>query len=441
MKEMIRIDQNKVFAVLITLLTIWLSFSTAFAIESKNYLLSENSKVELAATSDKFFNIFLLGVDFGKPGYYGSGGKKHFTDCHTDSIMVISINIDKITVDLVSIPRDTLTYVPNIRGIYKLNAAINCAKTIEEGIQNAVNAASWLLGGIPIDRYFVVDMNAVIALGDAIGGVDFNMDMAYTASYDRKYHKGMQHLDGLGIMDYLRARGNATIGANDLGRTDRNRKMISAVLKKLRSDFSLIPKALAAVNTEKHHVYTNIDQEDMLLLMLVALRFDSPSIGSHVLTGKYINALRGWNFTFTDQQHRLDVLKEVYGIDAEPIPYVSKKYTKWLEDIGFTYARHIFMAEKLLHFAQSSNSTTSEQQDLLAQFIGSYNEMIKAFEQAADTTSSADNKTMRDIGKQLKELGDKVAAAFHYPEKYSWRGNSYWYRDPLINEYYDIKWY
>ena len=99
------------------------------------------------------------------------------------------------------------------------------------------------------------------------------------------------------------------------------------------------------------------------------------------------------------------------------------------------------MAEKLLHFAQSSSSTTSEQQDLLAQFIGSYNEMIKAFEQAADTMSSADNKTMRDIGKQLKVLGDKVAAAFHYPEKYSWRGNSYWYRDPLINEYYDIKWY
>ena len=349
------------------------------------------------------------------------------------------MNVDKKLINLVSIPRDTVTYVPNVRGIYKLNAAINCAETTEEGIQNTVNAASWLLGGVHLDRYVLVDMNAFIALGDAIGGVDFEMDMAYMSG-DRKYRKGMQHLDGQGIMDYVRARKNAPIDTHDIGRTNRGRRMIAAILEKLRSDLTLIPKVLAVLNTEKH-IYTNLNQEDIPQLIQMAMTMDIRNIGSHVLTGKYLTAMK-WNFTFTDQQHRLDVLKEVYGIDAEPIPYVSKKYTQWLEKDGFTYARYIFMAEELLNHAHSVNNITIGQQTLLTQFTSAYEEMIKAYEQAADSMNNADGEMMRKKGHQLRTLGDRVAESFHYTEKYWWQGNNnYWYRDPLINEYSKINWH
>ncbi len=413
----------------------------AYAVESKNLLLSPNANVRPANTADRFLNILLLGVDYGTTGYWGSGRKKTFEDCHTDSVLVVSLNLDKRKVDLVSVPRDTLTYIPHVKGIYKLNAAINCAESTEEGIRRVSDAVGWLLGGISIDKYYLVDMNAVIALGDAIGGVDFDLEMSYKGRDGRTYRKGMQHLDGQGIMDYIRARKNATVNANDVGRTGRNRKMMAAIFKKLRSDFSLIPKALAVVNAEKYHIFTNINQEDLQMLMQTSLTMDTRNIGSHVLTGKYMKALKGWNFTFTDQQHRLEVLKEVYGIEAEPIPYVSKQYTKWLEDVGFTYARSIFIAEKLLNHAKQVNGATAEQQALLDEFEPAYRHLITSFEQAADSMSAKDGRTLRDAGKQLKALGDKVAEAFRYPDQYSWKGGNYWYRDPLINGYPDIKWY
>lgn len=412
------------------------NITTALAVESKNLLLSKNSNLQTKETSDKFINILLLGVDVG-----GSGGKKKLEECHTDSVLVVSLNLAKKTVDLVSIPRDTLTYVPNVKGIYKLNAAFNCATSVEEGIQNSIHAVSWLLGGIKIDYYCLVDMKAMTALGHAIGGVDFDMDMAYKGSSGRKYRKGMQHLDGVGIMDYVRARKNATINANDLGRTGRNRRMIAAILKKLYGDMTLVSKALAVVDAGEHNIYTNIRREDVPSLSDTALTMDIQNIGSYVLTGNYRRALQGWNFTFTDQQHRIKVLKEVYGIDAEPIPYVSKKYTEWLDDAGFTYARYIFVAEKLLNHANSVSSATDEQKKLLGEFTLAYEETIRAFEDAADSMGGKNGRVMQEKGKKLRTLGDQLAKAFQYPDQYSWKGNKYWYRDSMINEYPDIKWY
>ena len=49
-------------------------------------------------------------------------------------------------------------------------------------------------------------------IGDLIGGIDYDLDMAYTGSSGRTYQKGYQHLDGTGIYDYMRARRNATSG-------------------------------------------------------------------------------------------------------------------------------------------------------------------------------------------------------------------------------------
>ena len=41
-------------------------------------------------------------------------------------------------------------------------------------------AASWMLGGIPIYAYYGVSMPVVKDLVDAIGGVTFDIDVAFT---------------------------------------------------------------------------------------------------------------------------------------------------------------------------------------------------------------------------------------------------------------------
>lgn len=418
------------------------SAAAAFAVDSKNPLLCPSKRMEHVATADRFFNILLLGVDFGGEGYRGSGKKSVFEDCHTDSVMVVSVNLDKNNVHLVSIPRDTLTYIPEVKGIYKLNAAINCADTLDEGIKRITGAVEWVMGGIKIDKYCLVDMDGVIALGNAIGGIDFDLEMTYRGRDGRLYKAGNQHLDGQGIMDYLRARKNATKAANDIGRTGRGRKMVSALFQKLSSNLMLVPRALFVVLSGEHHIHTNMSFGDLQQMVQLARSVQGKDIGSSVMQGWLRRALKGWNFHFIDEEHRQKVLKEVYGIEAEPLEYTSMKYATWLEDTGLRQARSIFVAEIVADHLQGVTQMSDEQRQLADDFMAAYDSAIEAFEKAAETLQRKDTGNLEKCVRLMKNAADQVIKAFQLTDpQLSWRTKNAWYCDPLINGYPDVKWY
>ncbi|MDD2395829.1 MAG: LCP family protein, partial [Sphaerochaeta sp.] len=301
-----------------------------------NPLLNPNTLTEYATLPDNTLNILLLGIDFGHEGYWGSGYKKILEDCHTDAVLVISVHLDTQKIDFVSLPRDTLTYVPGIRGIYKLNAAFNCGTSIEGGLNKACQAASWVLGGIKIDEYCAVDMNMMEKLGDAMGGIDFDLEMSYTGHSGTRYYKGLHHLDGTGIMDYLRSRTNATVKSNDIGRTGRQRALMIAIFEKLKQNPTLLWKVAqtALENTDDFFTSDGINSASLLAMIPFLLGMKEEDVGSYVITGKYRTALDGWNFTFTDQENRQAVIQEVYGIEVPPLTYVDYNYTKWLVESG-----------------------------------------------------------------------------------------------------------
>ncbi len=375
-------------------------------------------------------NILLLGID--KSDAAVAKGR----DYHTDAILVAAVNFDDSKIDLVSLPRDTLTYVPRIQGIYKLNAAINCGggKT-EEGFLKACEAASWVLGGIRIDYYCAVDMEAMADIGDAIGGVDFKLDMSYSGSYG-KYHKGMQHLNGKGILDYLRVRRNATENANDLGRTARQRDLIITILKKMLGDKDSLASALKAIQNRKDGFFTNMSLAQMLTYLPLAMKVDLDTIGSHVITGKYRTALNGWNFTFTDQKSRREVIKKVYGTDVPELEFVSYAYTKWLMANGFAVVRYISIAKLMREDISRQDAATmsTEQKEVLDLFDRAYGKTVEAFDQAADSMSERDTKSMTAAAKELRRQGDALYELFDGIGKPAWVSGQYWYADRMINE-------
>jgi len=402
---------------------------------SRNPLIDPHD-TPVAKTPQRYTNILLLGVDFGFQGYLGSGSyfKKTLEDCHTDAVMVVSINMTTSEVNLISLPRDTVTYVPGVRGIYKLNAAFNCADTVGEGFERICNAASWLLGGIPIDHYCAVDMAAMIALGDFIGGVDIEVDMNYTGHSDRNYYKGMQHLDGVGITDYLRARKNATVEGNDIGRTGRQRRMMTAIFEKVKSNSGLIKSGWDYATSGEINFFTDMSLAKVLNLLNKVKNADS--IGSHVITGEYRTALQGWNFTFTDQANRIEVIREVYGIEVEEIPYVSYQYTDWLMEEGMRSAQYIAVAREVLDYAATLPQLTQEQQDAVTQLTNDRNQAILAFETAADSMTKEDQNVMVSSRRTLLESANRAADLLAYPEAGKLlHGIDYWYKDPSINEY------
>ncbi len=438
---------------------------------SVNPLIDPPVITEYTETEDDFFNILLLGVDYGFSGYWGSGKKTKLENCHTDAVMVLSVNLDRQKINLVSIPRDTFTYIPTVRleekanpftlpqnqpapspavhGIYKLNAAINCADTTEQGIKNTCAAVSWLLGGIEIDRYIAVDMNAMIALGDAMGGVDFDVDMSYSGHSGTYYHAGMQHLDGQGIMDYVRARRNATVDANDVGRTGRQRRMIAAILQKLLGNIMLINNVYNVMENGSINIFKNVDQNNFFELAGAINQWSGSSLSaddlfaSYVLTGSYQWGMTKWLFTFTDQQNRLDVLKTVYGIDADPLPFVSKEYADWLlksdqsytlED-GMMNARYIRVAQQILDYAHSLPFLAADQQSAVDALTTAWDAAAAAFTQASSTLSKADTQVMQAAVQALVPVAEAAAATVEYPRKIQWDTALGWWMDPVLYDY------
>jgi len=371
-------------------------------------------------------NVLLLGID--KNDRSSSKGY----DYHTDAIMVVAVNLDENKVDLVSLPRDTLTYVPGIRGIYKLNAAINCGggKT-EEGFQKVCEAAAWVMGGIRIDYYCAVDMKAMEAIGDAIGGVDFDLETPVEG-----YHSGRQHLDGKGIVAYLRSRTGAKVNANDIGRTGRQRELMWAIYDKIMRDKSLIPKLLLETQSLEKAFFTNMSLPDMMTFVQVAVKLDTAKVGSHVITGKYRTALQNWNFTFTDQAHRQEVIRQVYGVQVPELSYVSFEYTKWLVDHGFSVVHCLGVAKQLLEevAAQNPSAMSTVQREALEAAQLAYGMTVDAFDVAADSMAPEDTRNMESRAKELRKQGDALLALFGGTRKLSWYSGKYWYADRMINE-------
>ena len=163
------------------------------------------------------YNILLYGVD------NDAGG--------SDTNMLMRFDAVNKTVDVVSLPRDTL--MSNGR---KLNSSYNNGGTekLRSNIEDML--------GIPVDFYVSVDLKGFIALIDQIGGVDFDVpeDMDYDDPYqDLHIHfkKGLQHLNGQQAMEVVRFRHNNDNtgygGQQDLGRIGTQQAFLKTVAQKL----------------------------------------------------------------------------------------------------------------------------------------------------------------------------------------------------------------
>lgn len=202
-------------------------------------------------------NILILGGD-SRGGNNGVG--------RSDSIMIASIDPMTKKMHLFSILRDTYVKIPGVG-----NDRINAAYAIG-GPNLSMKTASDLLG-IPIQYYVMTDFEGFIALVDAIGGIEIDVekDMRYRDSadnhqYDINLKKGFQHLNGEQALQYVRFRHDAL---SDYARTERQRKFLKAVAEKMQTTGSLIrlPKILNSIDP---YIETNLTTTDMLKLGALA---------------------------------------------------------------------------------------------------------------------------------------------------------------------------
>ena len=272
-------------------------------------------------------NILLIGVDYA-PERDDWRGKKYF---HSDVMIILAINKETGSVNLISLPRDTYAKIPGVEGIYKLNAAMDCGGGWKDnpqgGCQKVCEAASWMIGNIPIQYYYAVDMSAVKGLVDAIDGVDFNVDVDFKMQ-GRSYKAGMQHMNGQAVLDYLRVRKDLGDDSGDLNRINRQKDMLIAILQKLK-DTGLIFKIPDILGAFTGNLQTNVDLASTGALAAYAYTVDTDKIRLYSMDGSYCYRLFNWNFVITDQNKRVQIIKDVYGFDisnSEDVKALEAKY-------------------------------------------------------------------------------------------------------------------
>lgn len=146
----------------------------------------------------------------------------------SDALMVATLNNAEKSVKLVSIPRDSLVYVPEVGYETKINHAYayGGARASVETVENLLD--------IPIDYYFTLNFEAFIDVVDALGGITVEVPYELYEQDSRGTKDaihllpGEQELDGEEALALARTRKLD----NDIERGKRQQEIIKAAMKK-----------------------------------------------------------------------------------------------------------------------------------------------------------------------------------------------------------------
>ncbi len=187
-------------------------------------------------------NILLLGTD-ERADEYGPP--------HTDTMMLVSLDLQKKTAGMISLPRDLWVPIPG----YDITTKINTAYIVGErrnypggGPQLAKDTVSSFIGR-PVDYYVRVNFSGFVRFVDLIGGVDVLVEQTIhdeqypTSDYGvETFHvdAGQHHFDGETSLKYVRTRH----GDSDYYRANRQQQVIQAVMDKILAA-DMIPTLVA----------------------------------------------------------------------------------------------------------------------------------------------------------------------------------------------------
>ncbi|MHA6250855.1 LCP family protein [Oceanobacillus sp. CAU 1775] len=208
-------------------------YTTADSVLSESYENDEREKSELRKTavdpSSDNVSILIMGLD-------ASNIRANADNSRTDTLMVATLNKSDKSVKLLSIPRDTLTYIPEVGYETKINHAHAYG-----GTRATIDTVENLLE-VPIDYYVKLNFEAFIDVVDAVNGITVEVpyELYEMDSQDRKgaIHllPGEQDLNGEEALALARTRKLD----NDIQRGKRQQEIIKAIVKKAVSVNSIL---------------------------------------------------------------------------------------------------------------------------------------------------------------------------------------------------------
>ena len=219
---------------------------------------------------------------------------------NTDTIMVATLDLNELTFEVVSIPRDTMVNVSwslkKANSIYSHKQLTHRGDSdmLEKTMADTVIEFSKFLG-YRVDYWAVVNLRAFVTLVNTIGGVDFYIpvDMDYD-DYDQGLHihytRGMKHLTGQQALEVVRFRN--TYASGDIRRISVQQDFMMAAVKQILAKSGSVNtvdfvKDLAAVFIRD--VKTNIPLENLIRYGNSFMNMDAENIRFHTMPGNTVD--------------------------------------------------------------------------------------------------------------------------------------------------------
>ena len=202
-----------------------------------------------------------------------------------DSIMLVNVAPNGQKVAL-SIPRDTYAEIPGV-GWDKINAsyAYGGPQLLVETVEK--------LTGLTVDHFVQIGMGAVPDMVDAVGGVELCYDNDADDQYSGlKWSAGCHTVDGTTALQFSRMRYQDPEG--DIGRTKRQRQVISKVISSAASPSTLVNPA-KTLRVERAGSKSFTIDEDSSVVTVASLVWALRGASSNQMMG--VPPIESLNFT------------------------------------------------------------------------------------------------------------------------------------------------
>lgn len=296
----------------------------------KDYNTSDSESIK----QTKPISILLMGVDTG------DSERKSTWQGNSDSMILVTINPETKTTTMTSLERDVLVTLsgPKDNDMTGVQAKLNAAYA-SGGAKMAIMTVQDLLD-IEIDNYIQINMQGLVDLVDAVGGItvtnnfDFPISIAekepeYTATVEPGTHK----INGEQALVYARMRYDDPEG--DYGRQKRQREVIQKVMKKILAldSVSSYKKILSAVSG---NMQTNIEISSSTIPSLLGYTDALSNVETYQLQGEG-EMINGTSYESVSADHLLEIQNNIKKQLGQKESDTLKTTTVLSEDLYGTY--------------------------------------------------------------------------------------------------------
>lgn len=217
----------------------------------------------------------------------GYGGQGHDGAYLTDSLLLLHSDLPSGKTAQLGIPRDLWVQIPPDSGRYaKINSAYAYGLAEGDDPVAAGRLATTKVGqvtGLPTDRWMTIDFRGFRALVDALGGVEVDVERAFTAQYPANddpaidpswltisFEAGRQRMDGETAIRYARARySDDPLEGSDFARSQRQQRLVAAITGTIKRPTSWW-RAFGIMGALQPALRTNLAPADLAILALRA---------------------------------------------------------------------------------------------------------------------------------------------------------------------------